>query len=495
MPSLRATSLLLSLAAIALALSATRAHAWTDTEVVGMSARAEVMRSGKARISLEVVIDVRGGWVERFELNELGPEAELDAGKPPTWIASDGRKYTPLSTQLSGGRLVLDFGRAEERGRNEMPRRGTYRSRVVYETWLARGSAPREHLLQLPAWPRALDDVELWIDAPVGSELFGSSTAELEHRELYERGALRSLHIVRPKLPRARPLEARVILPASARAHADAAPIARPIEQAPRSATGQVAGVALIALALIALKRRSLGTARSERSARERGAWLALFCTAACALFGWRYAQDPWTALVALAAAVTAALAAPVAQPLRHGLLCFRAAHPLDFARAKRLKWLRLLGPASWLDAATPCGALLLGLLASGAWLARSSDAGLMWLETLLVLTPLWLVRAPASPRAHGAQTLLRLAGIYRALAEVARAHGTLGALEVGRDGTCGHALSARVRIGALSLVMQGRALAWREPSGALTLALDPATELQARLQAELPLEPAQSAA
>jgi hypothetical protein len=493
------SSTLLALCCATLVLSAARAHAWTDTEVVGMSARAEVMPSGKARVSLEIVVDVKGGWVERFELNELGAESVLDSAKPPTWIGADGTKHAPQNAQLTAGRLVLDFGRADERGRGALPRRGTYKSRVVYETWLARGTAPREHLLQLPAWPRALDRVELWIDAPAGSELFGSSDAALEQRTHYERGALRTLHIVRPKLPRARPLEARVVLPEGAPS-SSAAPLARPAPaHVPLTVSREVAWLALIALSLIALKRRTLMArfaGRAARPRRTREALLVALCATLCALFGLSYAASPWLALAALCTAVAVALIAPRAPAEGRSAIAYRPAHALDVVRAKRVRWLRLLGPGSWLDATAPCGALLLALLCVAAWSARQSDAGLLWLETLIVVAPLWLVRSTPSVAARAARELLQLIGVHGGLVQVARAHGSRATLEVGRDGTCGHAAAVRVRIGAeLCLVVQGPALAWREASGALTLALDPASELAARLRAAAAPEPAQNAA
>lgn len=468
----------LLLSAIACALAPSAAQAWTRTEVRGMRARAEVMPSGFARVGLEITVEVQGGWVERFEIAGLGQGAQLDALKPPTWIktsvalddtdATPGTKYVPQLKLNADGTLLLDFG-----PRMTAPRRGTFISRLVYETRLTsdgRGAL----VLSLPTWPSALENVELWIDAPRGTLLSSMESGDAQTTQAFERGALSAFRIVKAQLPRTHSLEAHLALPGVGIAQPIEAPADGAAATEPGAPSSDAWLVAAALLALIALKRRMIVARALAGPELAFTALKALLLAAPCVAFPFAHAWSTSAGVAALALAVGLGLAlplslneAPVPADLR-----YRRVHALDMQRVRRARLAAWLGPRSWLDATTPSGLLLLALSGALAVLAtqRSADAGdTLWLEAWAIALPLFIAKTRFARAADAGDALLALAEARGALAPLAEAHGARCLLEVARSGPCGLAERARLRfVGAdreIALVLaqdaHGSALAW----------------------------------
>jgi len=491
----RFSSIAVVLAAL---LAPSAAAAWTRTEVRGMRARAEVMPSGFARIGLEITVEVQGGWVEHFEIAGLGQGAQLDVLKPPTWIkssvalddtdATPGTKYVPVVTLRSDGTLSLDFG-----ARVTAPRRGTFQSRLVYETQLlsdGRGGL----VLALPTWPGALENVELWIDAPRGTTLARAADSELDNTQTLERGALTTVHIVKAQLPRTHSLEAHLVLPGGATAEL---PIAAEREAKAPVASGMpnrdawiVAGALL---ALIALKRRMLSAPGASAPEHAFSALKALVIAAPCAVFPYAQAWSTTVGGLALAGAVTLGLSLPLrlgddAAPAAS--LRYRRAHALDLLRVRRARLAAWLGPCSWLDATTPSGLALLGLSGALSIVAtqHGADAGeTLWLEAWAIALPLFVGKTRFSRELDAGDALLALAEARTALAPIAEALGVQAQLEVARATLTGHAQRVRLRISSeVALVLAqdavgGSALAWlitTDGRSTLRSALQPEHEL-----------------
>jgi len=450
------------LLALCSALAPSTAAAWTRTEVRGMRARAEVMPSGFARIGLEITVEVQGGWVERFEIAGLGQGAQLDALKPPTWVkssvalddtdATPGTKYVPTVKLRSDGTLSLDFG-----ARATAPRRGTFQSRLVYETQLTRDGRGGL-LLALPSWPGALENVELWIDAPRGTTLARAADAELDNTRVLERGALTTVHIVKPQLPRTHALEAHLVLPGGAAAELPAAAELQPVPAAPSDAPNRDAWIVAGALlALIALKRRMIAAPAAGPPEHAFSALKALAITAPCAAFPYAHAWSTTAGGMALACAIALGLSLPLrlegdAAPA-HGLR-YRRAHALDMLRVRRARLAAWLGPRSWLDATTPSGLALLGLSGALAILAtqHGADAGdTLWLEAWAIALPLFVGRTRFSRKLDAGDALFALAEVHSKLAPVAKAHGARAQLEIAHATLTGHAQRVRLRFSQLA--------------------------------------------
>jgi len=502
------------LALIALWLVPSEAAAWTRTEVRGMRARAEVTPSGLARISLEITVEVQGGWVERFEIAGLGNgtgRATLDALKPPTWIktsaalddtdAAPGMKYVPATTLRDDGTLALDFGAA----RRNAPKRGTFASRIVYEVPLP-SDGEGALLLSLPTWPSALENVELWIDAPRGTAFVPATEADHDGVRVLEHGALTTIQLKKPQLPRTHPLEARLVLPGMAAPEPAVTPAWT--ERASAAPSSQAWAIAGLLLALLAAKRWSLGPLHGRPlAAHERLFSIAKASVLALACAAFPYAHA-WSASAGLAALIaTVALALGLSSALDSSALGpahrYRAVHALDLQRFRRERLLAWLGPRSWVDATTPSGLSLLAMLGVLAWLhmERSGEPeDSAWLSAWAAVLPLFLARTRLARPPVTGDALARLSAVRGAVSRAAQEHGASARLEVACASLTAPAEHARLRITLpeergreLSLVLA------RDAQGALTLAwlitsagrallrraVDPARELPTLLESE----------
>jgi hypothetical protein len=414
---------------------------------------------------------VQGGWVERFEIAGLGQGAQLDALKPPTWVkssvalddtdATPGTKYAPTAKLRSDGTLSLEFG-----ARATAPRRGTFQSRLVYETQLmsdGRGGL----VLALPSWPGALENVELWIDAPRGTTLARAADAELDNTQTLERGALTIVHIVKPQLPRTHPLEAHLVLPGAATAEL---PVAAAVQAQP-DASSEVPNreawiVASALLGLIALKRRMIASPVAGAPEHAFSALKALAISAPCAAFPYAQAWSTTAGCLSLACTIALGLSLPLrleAEAAPAAALRYRRAHAIDMLRVRRARLAAWLGPRSWLDATTPSGLALLGLSGALAIIAtqHGADAGdTMWLEAWAIALPLFVARTRFSRELDAGDALLALSDARRKLAPVGEALGARAQLEVARATLTGRAQRARLRFEAAAAAGGGAEVA-----------------------------------
>jgi hypothetical protein len=352
--------------------------------VAGAAAHLEVGEEGDARVALELGLRVHGGWLTQFELGGLDPDLELDPREPPWFQCEDGTKLTP-EVRVSAGRIVLSFPE-----RRSAPHRGLHRLGVVYTTRLAASAARGTTRLSwsLPPWSEDLENVHVWVDAP-RSARFGAGedgdVAMLRERE--ERGGRALLHFSRAQLPRTMPFAIELDMPGDLTA-------ARPARAAAEIRAPQLspaaAWAALLVLALASIKRRAVRSLCAHHAARAvplialSPAARALAMIVLVIMAGFGYERHASLALACMAGIVLLALGRGFARrrtlpPAGHG----------DRLLARARAW---FGAAAWLDATAPLGLGLIGCLYALAALrlALHGRPGL-WLETLLLVTPLWL--------------------------------------------------------------------------------------------------------
>lgn len=372
----RASSALVVVAALT---AAAPAHAWTDAAVRSVQARVELRPDASARVTLTATVRVHGGWLEGLELAGLDPDLVLDEAAPPFALDAEGQRYEPRSEVLSGGRVLLAFGR---RG---APRRGTVTVTIAYSTSLAhRATEPLEDegivrvRWTLPGWRAGLDGVQIELVAPRGAR-FGprdeSDTGASVATDQTELAEGTRLSFRRAHLPRTLPWVVVADVPASAMAEElraaptlepaplpSASPQAPPIDRQPLF----LVLAALVALLACAKILAALRLARSRRAtarplvplpAWARAPLAALLAgAAACA------SSEPLAAFALLAGAALTAAYRPGARLEASSLGAWRPADATWLRAAARLRWTRWLAPSSLLDATTPLGAAHLGL-------------------------------------------------------------------------------------------------------------------------------------
>ena len=188
-----------------------RASAWTDTQVVSVSARVDA-RTARAHVVLDLGLRVREGWLSRFELLDLGPQLELDPTAPLQLVDSDGTSFTPTVQGLPGNGLVLLFP-----DKRSAPKRGDYNLQLTWRTQLAEAGEGEQHW-SLPRWPERVPNVQLQVLAPLGARPSPALVREhggVDYRDL-PKERMTVLRYVRPELPRTARFEAAWSLPASA---------------------------------------------------------------------------------------------------------------------------------------------------------------------------------------------------------------------------------------------------------------------------------------
>lgn len=383
--SLRLRALAACCAALALVAGwAAPARAWTRASVAGAAAHLEVGEEGEAHVALEVELRVHGGWLSTFELGGLDPDLALDAHAPPWFQCEDGTRLTP-EVQVSAGRVVLSFSE-----RRSAPRRGLHRIGIAYTTHLAASAARGATRLawSLPPWSEDLENVHVWVDAPRSARWSASEDADIAMlREREERGARALLHFSRAQLPRTMPFAIELDLPGDL----TAARPARAVQEARAPQLSPAAAwAALLVLALVSIKRRAVRSLCAHHAARAvpllalspAGRASVMVALAIAASFA--YERQASLSLACMAAIVLLGL--------DRGFARRRAIPPAsrgDRLLARARDW---FGAAAWLDATAPLGLGLLGCAyALAAFrLALHGRPGL-WLETLLLVTPLWL--------------------------------------------------------------------------------------------------------
>ncbi len=447
---------LLLVLALHAAFAPTGAQAWTDAHVRSVRAHVEVQPEGRARVAMELLVRIHGGWLEGLEVAGLDPDLTLDEGKPP-WAVSDDEptlKFAPHARVDEEGRLSLSF-----RGRNASPRRGTVRVGFVYTTNLAHRAT--EGLSNgrvrvrwtLPPWRSGLDGVELALTVPPGAEQTAASTADRRAAVGFDRYALDDRTVFRwqrAHLPRTLAWTVEVDVPAESMSAELRAP-PEPPRPKPRVLVGsraepsRAAPVVLVAalLLLVLLRRRTVARACRRAGAVPRSlvalpatlsTVAAVGCAAGAALV---WADRPLLGLgLAAVLAVLSLDRAPALSAHAPRLGRFRAVRPVDLSRARRAVWARRLGLVTPVDLTTPAGIVLIATLGLAVHLAASdgqlgSDptllAGLLLLAvpaltgTRWQLPPTPELRVAALAR-HAARLRVDLGGVPIALALVVHA-------------------------------------------------------------------------
>jgi hypothetical protein len=240
----------------------------------------------------------------------------------------------------------------------------------------------------LPPWCEDLENVHVWVDAPHNARWSTSEDGDVAMlREREERGARALLHFSRAQLPRTMPFVVELELPGDLTA-------AHPAKVTPEARAPQLsvaaAWAALLVVMLASIKRRAVRSLCARQAARALPLIAlspamratAMVGLAIAASFG--YERHASLALACMAAIVLLALERGFARR-RMPAAAARGGRWLVRARA----W---FGGAAWLDATAPLGLGLLGCAYALAALrlALHGRPGL-WLETLLLVTPLWL--------------------------------------------------------------------------------------------------------
>jgi hypothetical protein len=120
-----------------------------------------------------------------------------------------------------------------------------------------------------------------------------------------------------------------------------------------------------------------------------------------------------------------------------------RAPTPSDLVQSGPARLHELAGPAAWLDATTPVGLCLLGLLyAPGLWLATQGDAFTPWTCGALLATPLFVTATRLLRPVSARHVLHHLATLRRALEGLPARTELL--MYTAADGRC---LEARLRL------------------------------------------------
>jgi len=391
----------------------TGAHAWTSAQVRDVRVEIAVASQGAAEVTLDIGVEVLGGYLSRFDLEGLDEELALVDGQA-AWLTTDQGVLVPAEAVAEGGAITLRFDK------RKAARKGLHRIFVRYATALVphpKAEHPDrvELAWALPGWEQGLSRAEIVVRGPKGLAVVPDAEQAVQVSQRVEQGKS-VIELVRVLVPRATPwtitLEAKASTFAAGRSHPRVAP-----SEPPSFARG--VGLSLLVLAAAFLSRRSFRVEAARRDA-VASPWMA--------------SSVVRRALVAMLLAVAMA-AAPYSLPVLCAALlslvaCFvdrvhvwcgpsplgRFA-PLDAKAQRTLRrrlWRERLGMAPWADAATLSGLLgLVAWLAAAFYLAEPQTA-FAWLCAL----PLWAASSRLRlPRSTTEQVALLLSAAERALA------------------------------------------------------------------------------
>ena len=408
-------------------------RAWTDTVVEAASAHVEVQPDGTFKVALQVGVHIRGGWLSRFDIEGLGPTGALDPDKPCYLVGTDGRKYTPRVKLLPPGRARLGFP-----DRHSAPWRGHYRIGLFYTAGpskaLERAGDGRVIMRwQLPAWQRGLEDVDLWVTAPAGTDVHVEQLLPVA-RQRWDVGSVALHHLKRAQLPRTQawPIELSVprdrlfasALPEPQRAH-------RSVEPRTTDYRGHLLIAALLALSLLK-QRLPIDVPGRRRFMLPMGSQRAR--TALTIAFGGLASIGLESAAVWTYPTMAAVVLAGIG---RHDLPAERQAsaapgrlHPIPpgwLALARQRRLTHWFAASSWLDATRPPGACLLaGLWTAVTVLPLPIDLSLLPLlgpYTAMLATALFLTDTRVGAPLSGEARALRLHALQARLAGSPTAH------------------------------------------------------------------------
>ncbi len=370
------------------------AEAWTDARVREARAEVELGPNGSAQVELEMLVDVRAGFLLRLDLEGLDEDLTLDPERA-AWLVTDFGTQEPIAAHARASAVTLRFDK------RAAPRRGLHRIFVRYHVArLARTSEPsgtRQRVrFTLPGWSEGLDRAEIVVRAPVDLSPVSDPDIprQVDRVEAEDRAALR---FVRTHVPRMTPWSVAVSADAALFASAEQAALVRPKSRAEpprRVLTGL--GVALFVCLLGALSRhtfrrraRSLGAETAPwipRTGLRRGLRVGLF---GMATLGFSPALGlSMLALVGLSLSFAERVGASRRPP---GLGRFEPVGASE-RRAFRVARLRAwLGFAPWVDITSLSGALgafsLVAICVLGGGLDVSSQP---WGLGILCALPAW---------------------------------------------------------------------------------------------------------
>jgi hypothetical protein len=358
-------------------------RAWTRAHVREVHARLDLEETGQTQVRLELVVDVRGGWLERLELPGLDEGLRLSS-EPVSVLRESGG---PAAGQalVEAGVLTLRFARSDGL------RRGIHRLRVQYTADLAGRAQPQRSGFSrlswtLPGWEAALAAAEIVVTGPMALRAVPDPEGAAEVAGSVEEGR-RVLRFARVHVPRASPWQVTLELPTALLAPngARASSSVRQAEAAPgRWRTGLLLGGAIGLLAVFGRRRTRAHLAALGRPARTL---LAPVHLASWALGGmsllsgaaWHWspgaALGGWLLLIALSqetAAPPCAIALGRFEPLRA-----RQLRNLARARARERIGLPWVDPASWLGLVFMLGCAAALALHAGSFALAGDPWGL----------------------------------------------------------------------------------------------------------------------
>ncbi|HEX6244238.1 MAG TPA: hypothetical protein VFZ61_25150, partial [Polyangiales bacterium] len=270
------------------------AHAWTDAHVREAEASLVLdLDQQRVAVTLDLAVDVRGGWLERLELTGL------DEGLTPEPV--DAASALLEGGEQVPGKLVVRGALASVRfQRRDGLRRGVHHVVLRYSAPLAQverreGGAQRV-AWTLPGWEAGLMRAVIQVRG-AGGPLRPVPDAEVAHEVAESRDELGSvLRFSRIHVPRASPWTVAVELtPSASRAAGRAQPNVAQGVAGPQLRTGAALGFALFVLALLRRALRAGGARRTWLSPAEAAALAAL--GALCWVYALPLALACWSAL------------------------------------------------------------------------------------------------------------------------------------------------------------------------------------------------------
>ncbi len=349
---------------LALGLSPAAARAWTEAHVREADVALSLQDGGERfDVELDLLLEVRGGWLEQLELPGLDEGGLTLAEDSPAFASLESGEQVPAQVSRRGSTLVLKFARRDGL------RRGLHHLRVRYA--LARGpdASGAEPRLSwtLPGFEAGLRRATIRVSGPAGMRAL--EAPELAQAVVSAGGAeQRALIFTRVHVPRATPWTIAVALPRQA-------PAAGGVRSAVAADEGRERDLAadallvLASLALVGLMRRAQLRVLRREGLGVRGLWLArplspLGLAGLSLVAGLCFARAPAASIAAWSALFVLGVPQAEQKPSKLALGAFRPLTRAEHTRLRRARVLEALG-APWCDALSVLGALGgLGLVA-----------------------------------------------------------------------------------------------------------------------------------
>jgi hypothetical protein len=238
------------------------AHAWTDAHVRDALARVELdLPAQRVQVTLDLAVEVRGGWLERLDLAGL-EEGLVPDPTQPAWALLEGGELLPAKLVVRDAVLSLRFQRRDGL------RRGTHHVVLRYSAPLTRGGLhderPGRIRWTLPGWESGLGSAVIELIGVRGMR----AVTDADVAQQIESSA-EGARFTRQLVPRASPWTVAVDVPLAALEPVQQAGKlsgASKTESAGRYATG---GWLALALALLTAARRYLPRRAPAPALRE----------------------------------------------------------------------------------------------------------------------------------------------------------------------------------------------------------------------------------